>query len=499
MRLEYSTTVTQPKIMPSLRSVFLLLTLVALVQNIFAQTEREAGFCRDQRTQCESKAKENRTTAILDPCQKCYLFCKPLEKKSTGEELTNSDYCLDTCVSHDCIRHETKNGVRVTDEFRCLVYKRKCEQDASLRSQRKDLVKKSCGTCAKACNFPFFRPDRNYCQEQCSRRNFSCALKSGEINHKPKNPSKNQILPPKPRNIPAINRPSHTPHNVTPKPIPINSNHTESNMSNNYSVSPSPTPSPNKTNRPDINKPSNSSGNRPRTEAELCRHHRYQCETDAKAQNATAMSESCQNCYLSCKPLAKASQNEMLPIIKNCLDKCVRHDCIGHETVKRRRVTDEFQCHVYRRWCVGDDRFNSHRNDRVKKSCGTCAEVCNYPFSRNHRAYCEDRCTIRSFSCAPRLGEITRKPSNPPKIPPQASNQKDEDTTIASTPSNTTDSRTTTPTPKQNDTDTAPPIPNGKDIWNWMGPVLGAGATIIGAIITVACVRDYQHINLQEP
>ncbi len=139
------------------------------------------------------------------------------------------------------------------------------------------------------------------------------------------------------------------------------------------------------------------------TEAELCRAHRNQCERGAKANNRMAVLDACQNCFLNCKPLIKQKQNKSQTIsaVKYCLDTGVKYDCIGHEAANRVRMVNKFRCYVSRRHCFHDDKDKGQGNDIVKKSCGACAKVCNSPLARNHRNFCESRCSTRNFSCTP--------------------------------------------------------------------------------------------------
>ena len=164
-------------------------------------------------------------------------------------------------------------------------------------------MQKSCGLCAKVCNYSFVRKQRNDCEDKCSKKDFTCA--------------------------------------VNPRT----------------------------------------------TEAARCRAHRAQCERDARAMNPTAIRESCQNCHLTCGPPPGKQTHETLDESNLCLDMCAKNDCLGGKTANGVRVADQFRCILYRRRCQHDDRNNSQRNDLVQKSCGTCAKVCKFPFTRNQRAF----------------------------------------------------------------------------------------------------------------
>ena len=189
-------------------------------------------------------------------------------------------------------------------------------------------------------------------------------------------------------------------------------------------------------------------------EEELCHAHRDQCEKDAKSNNRSAILNSCQNCYLTCRPFAPETHPKERHFFRYCLGTCVNHDCIGHEAANSSQVAHQFRCHVYRRWCFNDDMDRNQGDEALKKSCGTCAKACNA--ASNFRMFCEDRCAIRRFSCA---ASSSRNATN------------------LNTPLNS----------KGND-----------KTWEWLGPVLGAVATIIGAIITVVWVRDFRQTRTTE-
>ncbi len=167
-----NTVATYPKIMLPFRFAFFFLILVEIATQSCAQVETGAALCRTHRAQCVRDRKARNANAMRDSCQKCYHTCRPLAKKPGGEPISNWTNCLNDCVRHDCIGSNTANGVPVSNEYRCKVYGRSFWFDYEFRTQQNALVKKSCGTCAEACNFPAVMPDRGYCENRCSIRVF---------------------------------------------------------------------------------------------------------------------------------------------------------------------------------------------------------------------------------------------------------------------------------------------------------------------------------------
>ncbi len=152
--------------MALLRSAFLLLTLVAFSTRSSGQAVTKAARCRAQQVQCAIHTKEGNTTAMRDSCQQCYYTCRSVSEKQDIEPQINWNYCLNACVDHDCIGDNTRNGVAVTAEYQCKVYKRWCWAAYTFNTQRHDLVNISCGTCAKVCDYPSFVKDRKYCESR---------------------------------------------------------------------------------------------------------------------------------------------------------------------------------------------------------------------------------------------------------------------------------------------------------------------------------------------
>ncbi len=396
-KCKWNTAVTCPRIMPSFRSGILLLTFIALITKSAAQVDTETALCRKQRDQCERDAKEKNPLAMRESCQACYLNCKPLVKKPHDRAHGNFVYCLHKCEERDCIGRETSNGVPVADQFRCHVYHRRCHVDERVNSP----IKKSCGTCAQVCFFPFVRHNRDFCEGRCSFRNVSCEANPGT------------------------------------------------------------------------------------TVDEQCSVQRAQCERDTKASNVTAMLDSCQNCYLNCAPPRVGLSDDA----NYCLNACVSKDCIENTTSSGVRVADQFRCLVSKRRCEQDDNLMGDRNDLIRRSCGVCANECNFPFSRQDRNYCEEQCSARNFSCVAKPRRITTKATPPPVnitlAPPKP---KDSDPPAVNRPTDTFGNSTPAPKPKELKVSS-----NSADnkVWQWLGPVLGAAATIFGAIITVVWVRDH--------
>ncbi len=201
------------------------------------------------------------------------------------------------------------------------------------------------------------------------------------------------------------------------------------------------------------------------TEAARCSALRVQCVKDSSARNSTAMRDSCQKCYHTCFPLVRKKHDEPFDNWNQCLTLCIDHDCIGNDTANGVPVTVDFQCKVYGRWCWTDFEGNQE-NDLVNKSCGTCAKVCDFASVRRDRGYCENRCMKRGFACA-----------------------SNNSTTITSP----------TPKPKPKDRNATSQSNGNVKTWEWLGPVLGAVATIIGAVITVVWVRDFRHTRPAAP
>ncbi len=174
------------------------------------------------------------------------------------------------------------------------------------------------------------------------------------------------------------------------------------------------------------------------------------------------MRRSCQNCYLTCAPPDKGLSDEA----NYCLNTCLKKDCIGQGTENGVKVADQFRCLVHRLRCSQDV---SESRDVVRNSCGTCAEACNFPFSRDDRKYCEDQCSIRNLTCAPKPRSVINNSNN--------------------------SSDNLSPALKTGDLNMTTNSKSNEEIWDWLGPVLGAVVTIFAAIITVTWVHNNRQVG----
>ncbi len=172
-----------------LRSGFLLLTLGALVSKSSAQAETGERQCLTQRAQCANDTKVGNVTAMRGSCQKCFHTCLPLVRKKHDEPFYNWNYCLDRCVEHDCVGSRTADGELVTEKFRCKVYGRQCWSHFQNKENKSQVIK-SCGACAKVCNFRSFMHDQRYCESRCSAVGLPCGANDTTITSKTNNGSK---------------------------------------------------------------------------------------------------------------------------------------------------------------------------------------------------------------------------------------------------------------------------------------------------------------------
>lgn len=183
-----------------------------------------------------------------------------------------------------------------------------------------------------------------------------------------------------------------------------------------------------------------------------CMAHRVGCELHRRTGNMTGMKETCQKCYSACIPNSAAN-------MEYCLRSCWSTKCLerGDDSVK---VDVLYQCKIDGRQCWGDVQATKmdFQPNLIRSSCGKCVKSCNSTGELEDVAYCEDRCRVQGTNCS-----------------------------LAST---------TVPTPTPVVTKTPPPIivrSTTIELWEWLGPVIGAIATIIGAVITVVWVRDVRN------
>ena len=191
--------------------------------------------------------------------------------------------------------------------------------------------------------------------------------------------------------------------------------------------------------------------------AAQCRASREQCISAENAKNVTAIAESCAKCFHSCLPVPRTELQVDEDYWSACLNICVGHDCVGKGIKRGATVSNLFRCKVYGRWCFFYDKERPDDHPGLRDKCGICAKECD-TIDEQDRNYCEARCEVRKLSC----------PANPVigKVASPSPHSSLEPTKLK---------------------------PN--NLWEWLGPTLGAAATIIGAIITVVWVRDYRHSN----
>ncbi len=222
---------------------------------------------------------------------------------------------------------------------------------------------------------------------------------------------------------------------------------------------------------------------------EQCTAYRHECEKDLRALGTTNNSRlSCQACHTTCASLKKergTSTNKTIAERPShhawkCLSGCAKVDCLGNE-IEDARVTQYFRCRVNHRRCNDHYKFEIWNATITRELCGNCATTCGN--ANNHYArVCERRCWDRNTTCA--AGSDANKNPPPPTfaVPPK---------TKVKTKPRPNAARDPTPKPVKDARAEVEPT----KLWEWLGPVLGSIATIIGAVITVIWVRDYRHQN----
>lgn len=214
--------------------------------------------------------------------------------------------------------------------------------------------------------------------------------------------------------------------------------------------------------------------------ATLCREQHHQCYQDWKRNKISSTLRakvSCQSCFNACDNLPEL---KLRKLGNQCLSFCAERDCLG-DNLNDVEVSDAFQCGVHGRKCYFVFEQTPDEIEHMSRYCGTCARACKDSHFQIDRNYCESRCTIRNTTCAATSETNTTSPT-----PTPVSNSSDSSSKTApiEPPRNSSISSLSN---QENREDGV------QNLWVWLGPVIGAVATIVGAVITVVWVRDFRH------
>ncbi len=560
----WNTAVTVPKIMPPLCPAFLLLTLVLLLAITSTQTEKETRLCRELRTQCERNAKVDDVTAMRNSCHNCFLYCRLVGNDSKEKALADSEYCVNTCVSHDCIGLEAGSGMGVTDEFRCLVYSRRCMRDGSFKSRNNDFVKKSCGTCAEVCDLPFFEPHREYCEDQCLRRNFSCARKLETKYMKPRilhenflpvskaensNPSdaNNQTntsddsisaTAPKDSNTTETSMTHNTPKNITSTPksndsntphsssdnhiptsTPNDSSTPENNKSSNTIDNLSPTPTQNKSTVPDNSSPTNTLDNVTPTAASNNQNMPKNSSVTPSHSSTPSVPNMLSNSSVTPSPSYtpnKSNAPASIPYTSPPSPTPSNSNTLKNGSVTPSPLTTSKESNTPRN--ISNTLIPSPVLTHSNTPSATFITLSS-PTAPTESWTPSNTVTILTPSPAPSEWKTPSNTANTPS-PSPAPRESSTPVYISNTPSPTaapkisispssvSERPSQSPTPNESNAvgSSKPSNPSQTDspgennvLAEVLGSVLGASATIVGAIITVVWVRDNRNRNPRDP
>lgn len=198
---------------------------------------------------------------------------------------------------------------------------------------------------------------------------------------------------------------------------------------------------------------------------EDCKKHRSECNSYLISKNLLRSRESCQNCVTVCSSEPLTNDEISKGHSAYCLYNCALNDCArGNRGVK---LNDFFSCEYVgnRCWHAWDGR-----KPEFPGRCSKCAEICK-TINEQDANWCQSRCGEQgctSFQSPSPSSEPPSSEKNPPIV---------SDDPVSNNETNT----------KPNSLESAG---QKHDIWTWLGPVLGAIATIVGAVITVVWVRD---------
>ncbi len=207
-----------------------------------------------------------------------------------------------------------------------------------------------------------------------------------------------------------------------------------------------------------------------------CERQESRCKTDIRQKDWSRSRQSCDACYTACIVEPLRNDTDSQNSAEQCLKQCVGKNC-GHDPSGVDQLKGVFACRYYGRRCFHD--FHSNRPS-ISESCPKCISLCP-PFDtsgRNDTKWCTDRCNERNCIRGPSTTpppSTSAKPSSTGASPTGETNPKPE----------ATSSPTAVPAASPSKPDSGP--------WEWLGPVLGAVATIVGAVITVVWVRDFRH------
>ncbi len=224
---------------------------------------------------------------------------------------------------------------------------------------------------------------------------------------------------------------------------------------------------------------------------ERCTAELRQCEEDLRTPSLTNRSRlSCQACHFTCNSLTEGegkSKDEAVVKLAgyqgwSCLDKCAKRNCVGNDNDDA-NVREDFRCKVHGHRCWHQHKNRARNASAIREFCGKCVSTCRN-IMRDSSEWCEARCEEYNTTCAAHSNASMNSPVSTPAV---SSREPARKTTPR--PNSVSDS-----TSKQ--TNRTPRADGSPKLWDWLGPVLGSAATIIGAVITVVWVRGHRQQSL---
>ncbi len=215
----------------------------------------------------------------------------------------------------------------------------------------------------------------------------------------------------------------------------------------------------------------------------FCKKEEFRCKREIERKDWPRSRRFCGECYNACNIAELKNDTGAQKSAEWCLDRCATNNCGRGGPTSANQLQGLFACKYYGRRCFYD---STYKKSAVSVSCPKCTSFCD-GLAEPDTNWCTNRCNERNCTTNNAVtGSTTPTPTSP--IPSTIA--KTSDTTASSNRESNLEAEATS-------TPTAVPVAtqnkSGSGLWEWLGPVLGAVATIVGAVITVVWVRDFRH------